>query len=97
MNQAQGFLHQSVIGDGAGEDLPQASARLREILTGPVTDDALVEEALGLIHQSTGRERALEDVESCRQRAEEELNKLPEGETTSALRELMNFALQRLG
>lgn len=75
----------------------EVGARLREILTGPVTDDALVEEALGLIHQSTGRERALEDVESYRQRAEEELNKLPEGETTSALRELMNFALQRLG
>ena len=71
--------------------------RLREILTGPVTDDALVEESLDLIRQSSGRQRALEDVERYRSLAEEELDRLPQIDANSALRELMNYSLQRLG
>jgi heptaprenyl diphosphate synthase len=72
-------------------------ARLREILTGPVTEDALVDEALELIRASQGRERSLADVEHYRRRGEAELSRLPEGAVTTALRRLMDFSLERLG
>ncbi|MGO1949696.1 MAG: polyprenyl synthetase family protein [Mycobacteriaceae bacterium] len=71
--------------------------RLRELLTGPVTDDALVDEALTLIRASGGRTRSLEDVERYRGYGEDELAKLPDVPATSALRRLMEFSLQRLG
>ncbi len=71
--------------------------RLREILTGPVTEDALVEEALGLIKQSDGRQKAEADVEHYRALGAAELAKLPEGDARTALENLMGFALQRLG
>ncbi|HIW90880.1 MAG TPA: polyprenyl synthetase family protein [Candidatus Corynebacterium avicola] len=71
--------------------------RLRELLTGPVTDDALVDEALALVKASEGRQRAEEVVERYRGYGEDELAKLPEGPTTDALRQLMEFSLQRLG
>lgn len=71
--------------------------RLREILTGPVKDDALVEEALELIRRSGGRARAEEAVERCVALGEQELAQLPAGDVTDALRHLMTFALQRLG
>lgn len=72
-------------------------ARLRELLTGPVTEDAVVEEALELIRQSEGRALAEQDVERYRKSAEAELSKLPEGDMTDALRTLLGFSLQRLG
>ena len=71
--------------------------RLREILTGPVTDDALVDEALTLIRASDGRERSLADVELYRDLGEAELALLPENPVTTALRRLMNYSLARLG
>ncbi|OFT34530.1 geranylgeranyl pyrophosphate synthase [Corynebacterium sp. HMSC08A12] len=72
-------------------------ARLREILTGPVTDDALVDEALELIRGSEGREKSFEVVRRYRHYGEDELAKLPENQVTQALRHLMDFALERLG
>lgn len=78
------------------EETP-GGARLREILTGPVTRDDLIEEALGLIRASGGRERAQEDVERYRQLGEVQLATLPEGAVTTALRRLMEFSLARLG
>lgn len=74
----------------------EIGARLREILTGPVTDDALVEECLGLIKRSKGRELAEKDVEHYRLLGEEELKKLPDNDVTNALRHLMEFSLERL-
>lgn len=71
--------------------------RLRELLTGPVTDDALVDEALTLIRASGGRQRAEEVVERYRGYGEDELAKLPDAPATDALRQLMEFSLQRLG
>lgn len=75
----------------------EIGARLREILVGPVTDDALVDEALELIRKSEGREKSLEDVEHYRALAEAELAKLPDNDVTTALRQLMKFSLERLG
>lgn len=71
--------------------------RLREILVGPVKEDALVEEALELIRGSEGRARAEADVEHYRVLAEQELSKLPDNDASAALRHLLGFALQRLG
>jgi len=71
--------------------------RLREILNGPETDDALVDEALTLIRASDGRERSLADVERYRDLGEAELALLPENPVTTALRRLMNYSLARLG
>ncbi|WP_420099295.1 polyprenyl synthetase family protein [Corynebacterium sp.] len=72
-------------------------ARLRELLTGPVTDDDLVDEALTLIRASDGRERALADVERYRGLGEAELALLPRIPATGALRNLMEYSLDRLG
>lgn len=72
-------------------------ARLRELLTGPVTDDGLVAEALTLIRASDGRERALADVERYRGLGEDELALLPDVPATTALRNLMAYSLGRLG
>ena len=74
----------------------EVGARLREILT-VVEEDALVEEALELIKRSQGRERAQEQVNLYCEKAEAELQKLPATEATDALRELLGFALKRLG
>lgn len=71
--------------------------RLRELLTGPVTDDELVEEALTLIRESDGRTRALEAVERYRLEGERELAQLPAVPATEALRNLMGYSLRRLG
>ena len=75
----------------------EIGARLRELLVGPVTDDATVDEALELIKRSRGRELAEKDVEHYRALGEQELDKLPANEVTEALRHLMGFALKRLG
>lgn len=75
----------------------EGGARLREVLTGPVTDDALVDEALTLIRASNGRERALEDVRRYRGLGEDELAQLPALPATGALRNLMDYSLERLG
>ncbi len=71
--------------------------RLREILVGPVGDDALVAEALGLIRASRGRAQAEAVVREYCDLAEAELAKLPAGDVTDALRTLLEFSLQRLG
>ena len=75
----------------------EIGARLREVLTGPVEDDALVAECLSLIKASDGRRLAEQDVEHYRALGEMELNKLPDNDVTTALRHLMAFALERLG
>ena len=62
-----------------------------------MTDDALVDEALTLIRASVGRQRAEEVVERYRGYGEDELAKLPDAPATDALRQLMEFSLQRLG
>jgi heptaprenyl diphosphate synthase len=81
----------------AMQEETEGGARLREVLTGPVTEDALVDEVLGLVRASGGRDAALQDVDRYRTLAEEELATLPAGEATEALRGLMNYALARLG
>ncbi|MBC3186077.1 polyprenyl synthetase family protein [Corynebacterium sp. zg-331] len=71
--------------------------RLREILTGPVTSEEELSEALGLLERSEGRARAAADVAVWAQRAREYLAVLPQGPATRALEALVVYTAERLG
>lgn len=75
----------------------ETGARLRELLDGPVTDDAVLAEVLGLLERSGGRERALVDVRAWVDEAEECLTHLPDGPVTAALRQLAEYTASRVG
>ncbi|MCK7637470.1 polyprenyl synthetase family protein [Corynebacterium pygosceleis] len=70
---------------------------LRARLTGPVAGDDEVAEVLELLHRSCGREKALADVRHYVDLAEAELEKLPQNDTTAALRHLTRFTVSRVG
>ena len=70
--------------------------RLREILAaGPVTDDALHAEALGLLRESPAMKRARETVRSYAEEARERLAPLPDGSARQALESLCDFIADR--
>lgn len=72
--------------------------QLRAKLTGPIgDDDALLDEILTLLGQSTGRQRALDDVHALLAKAEAELAKLPSGPATEALTTLARMTVARVG
>jgi heptaprenyl diphosphate synthase len=80
----------------AADDADAASVRLREILaTGPVTDEALHVEALGLLRESPALKRARETVRSYAERARAELVPLPAGPPRRALESLCDFIADR--
>lgn len=79
------------------EDETPVGERLRELLTGPVTADEDVNEALALLAQSSGRERSIADIRHYLAVAEENLAKLPPCDTTEALRNLAAFTALRVG
>lgn len=74
-----------------------AGARLREILVGPVTDDALVDEALELLAQTSGSAQALDVVRDLVQQAEAAIADLPEIPAKDALRMLASYTVDRVG
>lgn len=75
----------------------EVGEELRELLTGPLTDDAAVERALELLERSTGREKALTDVRRYLAEAEEQINRLPDNEVTRALGQLASYTVRRVG
>ncbi|SCL37669.1 heptaprenyl diphosphate synthase [Micromonospora pallida] len=80
----------------ASDDADASSVRLREILaTGPVTDDDLHAEALGLLRESPALKRARETVHSYAEEAREQLSPLPEGPARQALESLCDFVADR--
>ena len=80
------------------DDADAASSRLREILAaGPVTDDALHAEALGLLRESPALKRARETVRSYAEEARERLAPLPDGAPRQALESLCDFIADRTG
>jgi heptaprenyl diphosphate synthase len=81
----------------AGEsDAP--SVRLREILAaGPVTDDALHSEALGLLRESTALKKARETVRAYAEQARSALTPLPDTAPRHALQSLCMFITDRTG
>jgi heptaprenyl diphosphate synthase len=82
----------------SGGDGDAASVRLREILsTGPVTDDALHAEALGLLRESPALKQARETVRSYTDRARSSLAVLPDQPARRALESLCDFIAERTG
>ncbi len=82
----------------ASEDDDAASVRLREILAaGPVTDDALHAEALGLLRESAALKRARETVRGYADRARSSLAPLPQVPARVALESLCDFIADRTG
>ncbi|MEU8188070.1 polyprenyl synthetase family protein [Micromonospora carbonacea] len=82
----------------ASDDSDAASVRLREILaTGPLVDDALHAEALGLLRESPALKRARETVRSYAEEAREQLALLPETPSRRALESLCDYIADRTG
>jgi heptaprenyl diphosphate synthase len=80
----------------ASDDADAASVRLREILSaGPVTDDALHAEALGLLRESPALKRARETVRAYAEDARSRLALLPDTSPRRALDSLCDFIADR--
>jgi heptaprenyl diphosphate synthase len=80
----------------ADDDQDASAVRLREILaTGPVTDDALHAEALGLLRESAAMKRARETVRSFAEEARCRLAPLPDAAPKQALESLCNVVADR--
>ena len=71
--------------------------RLRELLVGPIEDDAAVAEALALLRASAGMAKAKETVAQYAAQAREELAALPDGPGRQALATLVDYTINRHG
>ncbi|MDK7181238.1 polyprenyl synthetase family protein [Corynebacterium riegelii] len=81
----------------AMEEDSEAGQQLRDMLTGPLPDDAHVNYALNLISQTRGRERALEKVHEYLAVVERELSLLPDVPAKQALANLSTLTVDRVG
>lgn len=80
----------------ASDDRDAASVRLREILSaGPVTDDALHAEALGLLRESPAMKLARETVRSYAERSRAALSGLPAVPARDAMESLCDYIADR--
>jgi len=77
----------------AGDD--PAEARLRELVAGPVVDDAEHAEALALLRSSASLARATAVVEQYADRARARLDAVPEGPVREALSALCTYVVTR--
>lgn len=75
----------------------EVGEELRGLLTGPLHDDAQVNRALELLAASTGRQRALEEVQRYLDEADAQLELLPDIPATRALRTLAHYTVERVG
>lgn len=73
----------------------ESETRLAELLAGPISDDALVDEALSLLRKSSGMDRARETLDEYADRARTELGKLPPCPARDALEELATYVVAR--
>ena len=71
--------------------------RLRVLLAGPVTDDAAVDEALGLLRASAGMVKAKQTVAEYAEQARAELAALPDCVGRAALAGLVDYTVNRHG
>ena len=71
--------------------------RLRELLAGPVTEDALVEEALELLERSPGMVKAKAKLGEYAVAAKAQLAELPQGPANEALVRLVDYTIERVG
>ncbi|HEU5107372.1 MAG TPA: polyprenyl synthetase family protein [Micromonosporaceae bacterium] len=82
----------------ASDEADAASTRLREILAaGPVTDDTLHAEALGLLRESAALKRARETVRAYAEEARARLTELPDNPARQAMESLCDFIADRTG
>jgi heptaprenyl diphosphate synthase len=82
----------------AADDTDASAVRLRELLSaGPLVDDALHAEALGLLRESPALKRARETVRGYAERARAELTGLPDLPARRALESLCDFIADRTG
>jgi heptaprenyl diphosphate synthase len=72
-----------------------AEARLRELVSAPVTDDAEHREALALLRASTGLVRATEVLSRYAERARAHLDPVPPGDVRDALSALCDYVVTR--
>ncbi|MGA7053037.1 MAG: nonaprenyl/(2E,6E)-farnesyl/geranylgeranyl diphosphat synthase [Mycobacterium sp.] len=72
-------------------------ARLRELLAGPIEDDAAVAEALTLLRASPGMTKAKDFLAQCAAKAHDELALLPDVAGRQALRALIDYTVSRHG
>jgi heptaprenyl diphosphate synthase len=80
----------------ADDDQDASAVRLREILaTGPITDDALHAETLGLLRESVAMKRARETVRTYAEEARAQLAPLPDGPAKLAMEALCDFIADR--
>jgi heptaprenyl diphosphate synthase len=80
----------------ASEDADPTAVRLREILSaGPLTDDELHAEALGLLRESTALKQARETIRGYAEQARERLAPLPAGAPRRAMESLCDFIADR--
>ncbi|MGQ0481449.1 MAG: polyprenyl synthetase family protein [Pseudonocardia sp.] len=78
-----------------GEDA--GALRLRELLATPLTDDDLVDEALGLLRAGDGIDRARETLGEQARSARDQLALLPACPARDALASLTEFVVRRTG
>lgn len=78
------------------ESGPEAD-RLRELLAGPVEDEAAVDEALMLLARSPGMAAAKRTLGEYADKARAELASLPPGPANEALRRLVDYTIARVG
>ena len=76
------------------DDAP-ADARLRELLSRPVTDDEEHAEALALLRSSTALERANDVLAQYADRARDRLDTVPAGDVRDALSALCDYVVTR--
>ena len=81
----------------AMRDEGEAGKQLRELLTGPLTEDADVERALTLIEQTDGRKRALDDVHRYLSIVDSHLDALPDVPANAAMRQIARYTVDRVG
>jgi heptaprenyl diphosphate synthase len=80
----------------AGDDTDASAVRLRELLScGPLVDDALHAEALGLLRESAALKRARETVRAHAEEARAQLAPLPQGAPRRAMESLCDFIADR--
>jgi heptaprenyl diphosphate synthase len=77
----------------AGDD--PADARLRDLVSAPVTDDAEHAEALALLRASSGLARATEVLRQYADRARARLDAVPDGDVRDALSALCDYVVTR--
>ncbi|MGI8798698.1 MAG: polyprenyl synthetase family protein [Pseudonocardia sp.] len=78
------------------EDGP-STGRLGELLAGPLTDNALVAEALGLLRAGSGLARARQALQGYSEHARSQLAELPGGPARDALASLTHYVVERTG